>query len=70
MAAPLRLVWTAAAAAILGIASALGAPARAAEGAALLEHHWPFEGVFGHFDRAAAQRGLQIYREVCSSCHS
>jgi ubiquinol-cytochrome c reductase cytochrome c1 subunit len=24
----------------------------------------------GTFDRAAAQRGFQVYREVCSACHS
>ena len=29
-----------------------------------------FEGPFGTFDRASAQRGFQIYKEVCSSCHS
>ncbi|HLJ21442.1 MAG TPA: cytochrome c1 [Stellaceae bacterium] len=31
---------------------------------------WPFEGIFGTFDRAAAQRGFQVYNEVCSNCHS
>lgn len=31
---------------------------------------WPFEGVFGTFDRQAAQRGAQVYLEVCSVCHS
>ena len=31
---------------------------------------WPFEGVFGTFDRQAAQRGAQVYFEVCSACHS
>ena len=31
---------------------------------------WPFEGVFGTFDRASAQRGFQVYNEVCSNCHS
>ena len=31
---------------------------------------WSFDGPFGTFDRAAAQRGLQIYEEVCSRCHS
>lgn len=31
---------------------------------------WSFEGPFGKFDRQAAQRGFQVYREVCSSCHS
>ncbi|WP_439532132.1 cytochrome c1 [Polymorphobacter sp.] len=27
-------------------------------------------GVFGTFDRAQLQRGLQVYREVCAACHS
>ncbi len=31
---------------------------------------WSFDGPFGTFDRAALQRGLQVYREVCSSCHA
>src|SRR5262249_16555560 len=29
-----------------------------------------FEGPFGMFDRAALQRGFQVYKEVCSACHS
>lgn len=28
-----------------------------------------FEGVFGTFDRAQLQRGFQVYREICASCH-
>jgi ubiquinol-cytochrome c reductase cytochrome c1 subunit len=47
----------------------LGA-AQAAEGAKIPERHWSFDGIFGGFDRAQLQRGLQIYREVCSGCHS
>lgn len=31
---------------------------------------WSFDGRFGHFDKAAVRRGLQVYREVCSACHS
>ena len=31
---------------------------------------WSFEGPFGTFDRAAEQRGLQVWQEVCSNCHS
>jgi ubiquinol-cytochrome c reductase cytochrome c1 subunit len=31
---------------------------------------WEFDSFFGRFDRASAQRGYQVYREVCSSCHS
>lgn len=36
-----------------------------------MEHkHWHFQGVRGSYDRKAAQRGYQVYREVCSSCHA
>jgi len=28
-----------------------------------------FEGVFGKFEEAQLQRGLQVYTEVCASCH-
>lgn len=31
---------------------------------------WSFNGAFGTYDRQAAQRGYQVYREVCASCHS
>ncbi|WP_336485455.1 cytochrome c1 [Methylobacterium nigriterrae] len=31
---------------------------------------WSFAGVFGKFDQAQLQRGFQVYKEVCSSCHS
>ena len=31
---------------------------------------WSFSGLFGTFDRASTQRGLQVYREICSGCHS
>lgn len=31
---------------------------------------WSFNGIFGTFDRGSLQRGLQVYLEVCSSCHS
>lgn len=31
---------------------------------------WPHGGPFGTFDRASLQRGLQVYQEVCSGCHS
>ena len=30
---------------------------------------WSFSGIFGTFDKASAQRGFQVYREVCSGCH-
>lgn len=31
---------------------------------------WSFDGMFGTFDRSSAQRGYQVYKEVCASCHS
>jgi len=34
------------------------------------ELKWEFDGFFGRFDRASIQRGYQVYKEVCSSCHS
>ncbi|MBF8246708.1 MAG: cytochrome c1 [Rickettsia sp.] len=30
---------------------------------------WPFEGVFGKIDKQSAQRGAQIYLQVCGACH-
>lgn len=46
------------------------APARAAEGAHLEKMDWSFNGPFGSFDRASAQRGFLVYQQVCASCHS
>lgn len=31
---------------------------------------WQFDGMFGTFDRSSIQRGFQVYKEVCSVCHS
>lgn len=48
----------------------LAGPAVAAEeGPALPQLEWSFDGPFGTYDRQSLQRGLQVYREVCSSCH-
>ena len=30
---------------------------------------WSFSGVGGQYDKAQLQRGFQVYREVCASCH-
>jgi ubiquinol-cytochrome c reductase cytochrome c1 subunit len=57
--------------ALAGLASLLlGAPAIAQEAPAIPSQSWSFAGPFGTFDRAAAQRGFQVYEEVCSRCHS
>jgi len=34
------------------------------------ELHLASDGVFGTFDRQQLQRGYQVYKEVCSACHS
>jgi ubiquinol-cytochrome c reductase cytochrome c1 subunit len=36
----------------------------------LQEMDWSFSGPFGTYDKAQLQRGLQVYKEVCSACHS
>ncbi len=30
---------------------------------------WHFAGPFGSYDRAALQRGFQVYKQVCAACH-
>ncbi|WP_174279552.1 cytochrome c1 [Sphingomonas bacterium] len=41
-----------------------------ANGGRLLEAGLSSEGSFGTFDKRQLQRGYQVYREVCSACHS
>ena len=58
--------------ATLGAASAVyaaGAPSEMPDGA-MKHKKWSFNGPFGTYDKAAAQRGFQVYREVCASCHA
>jgi len=31
---------------------------------------WTFAGIFGTFDTNQLQRGFQVFKEVCASCHS
>jgi ubiquinol-cytochrome c reductase cytochrome c1 subunit len=67
-----RRLTAALGAAILGLGLALAGPAsdlRASEGAELPDLSWGFHGVFGTFDRAALQRGFQVYEEICANCH-
>jgi ubiquinol-cytochrome c reductase cytochrome c1 subunit len=67
-----------AAALVLTLAFAMPAPAQEEEPEATphfpLRHprhaEWTFSGPFGKYDPQQLQRGFQIYREVCSSCHS
>jgi ubiquinol-cytochrome c reductase cytochrome c1 subunit len=49
--------------ALTGVAMAQEAPEPPAQ-------VWSFDGLFGTPDLAAAQRGFQVYAEVCSNCHA
>lgn len=42
----------------------------AAETIDLPDEDWSWDGPQGTFDKAQLQRGLQVYTESCSSCHS
>ena len=58
----------AAAALVAGLAMT---PAHAAEaGPQPQRQAWSFGGIFGTYDTNQLQRGFQVFREVCSSCHS
>ena len=51
------------------VAPLAGTHAQAAEQHTPPVQSWSWEGWFGTFDRAATQRGLKVYLEVCSACH-
>jgi ubiquinol-cytochrome c reductase cytochrome c1 subunit len=55
----------------LGLAVGIGPVQAASDHAAdaIPVQRWSFAGVRGHFDRAQLQRGFQVYKEVCSTCH-
>ena len=58
---------------LLGLAAiappALAADEQSHESPAPPRVKWSFSGPFGKYDRAQLQRGLKVYREVCSVCH-
>jgi ubiquinol-cytochrome c reductase cytochrome c1 subunit len=78
----LKSLILAATLALAGISSAYSAEAEGAKhegGAAHTPHYpinkphymdWTFAGPLGHFDEQQLQRGLKVYTEVCSACHS
>jgi ubiquinol-cytochrome c reductase cytochrome c1 subunit len=58
----------------LAVAVFIGAgPAFAAGSYPIKKPHeldWSFAGIFGTYDKAQLQRGLKVYVEACSVCHS
>jgi ubiquinol-cytochrome c reductase cytochrome c1 subunit len=53
-----------------GAVLAAAVPAIAQEVPTPPAQRWSFDGPFGSFDLASAQRGFQVYSEVCAACHS
>ncbi len=45
-------------------------PVKSEDVPALKKQDWSWQGPFGTFDRAQLQRGFQVYKQVCSTCHS
>lgn len=56
--------------ALTGVALASGGEGDAHAAKAPKAQTWTWDGAFGHFDRQQLQRGFQVYKEVCASCHS
>ena len=55
---------------LLAAALALPGLALAAEGEQqITDYDFSFEGPFGSYDQLQLQRGLQVYTDVCASCH-
>jgi ubiquinol-cytochrome c reductase cytochrome c1 subunit len=52
----------------LALSVAGGAAFAAGEGH-IEDFDFPFEGPFGSYDQMQLQRGLQVYTEICASCH-
>lgn len=57
-------------AAALALLVAAGPAAAAGEAPHIAKQDWSFNGLFGTFDRASAQRGYKVYKDVCAACHS
>jgi ubiquinol-cytochrome c reductase cytochrome c1 subunit len=67
----IKMVRTGVKACVLGLTLVMSSAAvQAAEGPELAKQDWSFNGPLGTYDRAALQRGYQVYKEVCSACHA
>jgi ubiquinol-cytochrome c reductase cytochrome c1 subunit len=66
-----RPVFAAEVVAPFALVAGLAGSGRAEEAVPAPPHQtWSFDGVFGTYDRAALQRGFQVYKDVCASCHA
>ncbi len=55
---------------VLALTLLISSSAAASGGDVIPQQDWPHKGVFGAYDKAALQRGFQVYKEVCSACHA
>ncbi|WP_374314382.1 cytochrome c1 [Dongia sp.] len=56
--------------ALVGITAVLFVAASPKHEVHVEKESWSFQGFFGKFDRPQLARGFQVYKEVCSACHS
>ncbi len=54
----------------IGILAGAGNAHAASAGPKPPSRDWSFNGIFGTYDRAALQRGFQVFQNVCAACHS
>src|ERR1043166_738500 len=64
------LLWSFSNSAYTAITEPEAATAEQAFHLAPREIHFASDGPFGKFDKRQLQRGFQVYKEVCSACHS
>lgn len=55
---------------LTGVAAALIVAANPVAHSTVHTQSWSFNGFFGSFDQAQLKRGYQVYKDVCSGCHS
>lgn len=52
------------------ISAAAGSVVLASDTANIPKYPWSHSGFFDSFDYASVRRGFEVYRQVCSTCHS
>jgi ubiquinol-cytochrome c reductase cytochrome c1 subunit len=55
---------------VAGIAALLIVLASPVPHSKIKTQEWSFNGFFGSFDQAQLKRGFQVYKDICSGCHS
>lgn len=56
--------------ALMGVMLISGVALAAGDAKEPPKQDWSHKGMVGTFDKAALQRGFQVYKQVCASCHS